>query len=154
MTISSRFKALVRMTPAKDGSTSSARWSLVRSAARTRKLTSPVVVAAMVFAVSVAGPVLAPNTALAAQVACTPDAGYSLCQEFTYSGADQTVTVPAGYDASNVKVKLWGGGGGGIDYQQMNARCRRLHHRRARPDGQQDGDRDRRWRRSARVLGC
>jgi len=46
-----------------------------------------------------------------AQVACTPDAGYTTCRAYTYTGADQAFTVPAGI--ANIKVKAWGAGAGG-----------------------------------------
>ncbi len=49
-------------------------------------------------------------TANAAQVSCTADAGFTNCVRFTYSGADQTFTVPAG--AINLNVRAWGAGGG------------------------------------------
>lgn len=47
-------------------------------------------------------------TANAAQVNCTADAGYTNCVRFTYSGADQTFTVPAG--AISLNVRAWGAG--------------------------------------------
>ncbi len=50
-------------------------------------------------------------TAMAGQVACTPQAGYSACVQVTYSGADQTFTVPTG--VSSIFIKAWGAGGGG-----------------------------------------
>jgi uncharacterized repeat protein (TIGR01451 family) len=49
----------------------------------------------------------------AAQVSCTPTAGFTNCAEFTYSGADQTFTVPSG--VTSLDVRMWGAGGGGID---------------------------------------
>ena len=49
-------------------------------------------------------------TANAAQVTCTADVGYTNCVRFTYSGADQTFTVPAG--AINLNVRAWGANGG------------------------------------------
>src|SRR5580704_16977637 len=49
----------------------------------------------------------------AAQVTCTPTAGFTNCVQFTYSGADQTFTVPSG--VTSLDVRLWGAGGGGID---------------------------------------
>ncbi len=59
--------------------------------------------------------------AKAAQVGCTPTAGFTDCQRFTYSGNDQTFTVPAG--VHSVSVKAWGAGGGGVDpnYDQQNS---------------------------------
>lgn len=47
----------------------------------------------------------------AGQVACTPQTGYNTCVQITYSGADQTFTVPTGVSA--VFLKAWGAGGGG-----------------------------------------
>lgn len=58
--------------------------------------------------------------ALAAQVACTPTAGFSVCWRFTHSGANQTITLPAGI--TSVQVRLWGAAGGGANstfYQQQ-----------------------------------
>ncbi|MGF1426802.1 LPXTG cell wall anchor domain-containing protein [Kitasatospora sp. LaBMicrA B282] len=46
-----------------------------------------------------------------AQVACTPTGSFTNCARFTYSGGDQTFTVPPG--VSNVFARLWGAGGGG-----------------------------------------
>ena len=46
----------------------------------------------------------------AAEVACTPEAGFSHCVRITYSGATQTFLVPAG--ATVLRVKAWGAGGG------------------------------------------
>jgi hypothetical protein len=42
---------------------------------------------------------------------CTPQAGFSNCQVFTYTGALQTFTVPA--NVTLVYVEMWGAGGGG-----------------------------------------
>src|ERR1700722_18330778 len=72
-----------------------------------------VVVALVASLTAVTALASSPNVADAAQTNCTPDAGYSTCTEFTYSGADQTFALPAAADATNVKVKLWGAGGGG-----------------------------------------
>ncbi|MDA7417543.1 hypothetical protein PGB34_14335 [Xenophilus arseniciresistens] len=47
----------------------------------------------------------------AAQVACTPDAGFNTCVRITNSGANQTFTVPP--SVTSLRVKLWGAGGGG-----------------------------------------
>ena len=60
----------------------------------------------------------APGAADAAVVNCTPDGGYTNCQRFTYSGGDQTFTVPAG--VTSVLVKSWGAGGGGADTNYFN----------------------------------
>src|ERR1700691_841394 len=49
----------------------------------------------------------------AAQVTCTPTAGFTNCARFTYSGGDQTFTVPSGI--TSLDVRMWGAGGGGID---------------------------------------
>ncbi|BEP63073.1 hypothetical protein GmRootV213_36270 [Variovorax sp. V213] len=49
--------------------------------------------------------------ALAAQVACTPQSGFNSCVRVTYSGGDQTFTVPTG--VTSVFIKAWGAGGGG-----------------------------------------
>src|SRR5580698_1410336 len=46
-------------------------------------------------------------------VACTPTAGFTNCARFTYSGGDQTFTVPSG--VTSLDVRMWGAGGGGID---------------------------------------
>jgi len=46
-----------------------------------------------------------------AQVSCTPDAGYTTCRAYTYTGADQGVTVPG--NITSIKVKAWGAGAGG-----------------------------------------
>ncbi|SDO25827.1 conserved repeat domain-containing protein, partial [Polaromonas sp. JS666] len=51
------------------------------------------------------------TAAQAGQVACTPSTGYTNCTRITYSGADQTFTVPA--NITSVYIKAWGGGGGG-----------------------------------------
>ena len=56
---------------------------------------------------------LSASHALAAQVACTPDAGFNTCVRFTYSGANQSFTVPAGL--SSIGVRMWAGGGGGFN---------------------------------------
>lgn len=58
--------------------------------------------------------------ASAAQVACTPTAGFSVCWRFTNSGANQTITLPAGI--TSVQARLWGAAGGGANstfYQQQ-----------------------------------
>ncbi|WP_431123833.1 prealbumin-like fold domain-containing protein [Variovorax paradoxus] len=48
---------------------------------------------------------------LAAQAACTPQSGFNSCVRVTYSGGDQTFTVPTG--VTSVFIKAWGAGGGG-----------------------------------------
>src|SRR5690349_20371096 len=50
-------------------------------------------------------------TQATAQVAFTPDAGYTTCRAYTYTGADQGFTVPA--NIASIKVKAWGAGAGG-----------------------------------------
>ncbi|MET8982596.1 glycine-rich protein [Streptomyces sp. NPDC004539] len=42
---------------------------------------------------------------------CTPSAGFTNCTLFSYTGADQTFSVPAG--VSSLNLQLWGAGGGG-----------------------------------------
>ena len=61
---------------------------------------------------------LSPITASnAAQVSCTASPGYTDCIRVTYSGADQTFTVPAGYIAGKpLIVETWAAGGGGSTY--------------------------------------
>ncbi|MFF3109145.1 glycine-rich protein, partial [Kitasatospora sp. NPDC057904] len=46
-----------------------------------------------------------------ALVACTPSSGFTNCTRFTYSGGDQTFTVPAG--VSSVYARVFGAGGAG-----------------------------------------
>ncbi|WP_143569264.1 glycine-rich protein [Streptomyces acidiscabies] len=58
----------------------------------------------------------APRAATPAQTsrrasACTPSAGFTNCTLLSYTGADQTFTVPTG--VSSLNVQLWGAGGGG-----------------------------------------
>ena len=48
---------------------------------------------------------------LAAQAACTPQSGFNSCVRVTYSGGDQSFTVPPG--VTSVFIKAWGAGGGG-----------------------------------------
>lgn len=55
-----------------------------------------------------------------AVTACTPDADYTNCVVFSYTGSDQQFSLPAGAIASNVLIKAWGAGGGG-DYTAFNA---------------------------------
>ncbi|MFE3501846.1 hypothetical protein [Kitasatospora sp. NPDC059160] len=52
-----------------------------------------------------------PSEEQRALVACTPTGTFTNCTRFTYSGGDQTFTVPAG--VTSVYARLWGGGGGG-----------------------------------------
>jgi uncharacterized repeat protein (TIGR01451 family)/LPXTG-motif cell wall-anchored protein len=86
--------------------------------ARRRRLHGFIAVAALSFA-SLVVPVVAPieagllPEAAAATVTCTPSTGYTNCVRLTFSGANQTWTVPAGVEA--VKLQVWGAGGGGID---------------------------------------
>jgi uncharacterized repeat protein (TIGR01451 family) len=49
--------------------------------------------------------------ASAAQLACLPQPGYNSCTQVTYSGGNQTFTVPPG--VTSVFIKAWGAGGGG-----------------------------------------
>ena len=57
------------------------------------------------------------SASLAAQVACTPSPGYTNCIRITYSGTDQTFTVPASYISGRpLIVETWGAGGGGSTY--------------------------------------
>ena len=53
------------------------------------------------------------QNAAAGSVACTPDSGFANCTRITYSGGDQTFTVPA--NVTSIKVKMWGAGGAGVD---------------------------------------
>lgn len=48
----------------------------------------------------------------AAQVACTPSAGFNTCVQFTYSGAQQTFTVPDG--VTSLSATLLGASGNGV----------------------------------------
>lgn len=47
----------------------------------------------------------------AAEEGCTPTAGFTDCARFTFSGGDQTFTVPDG--VTSLDVRMWGAGGGG-----------------------------------------
>ncbi|MFJ8043545.1 glycine-rich protein, partial [Kitasatospora sp. NPDC096147] len=47
-----------------------------------------------------------------AQVACTPTGTNTNCVRLTYSGGDQTFTVPPG--VTTLFARLWGAGGGGV----------------------------------------
>ncbi len=49
-----------------------------------------------------------------ASTACTPDSGYGACERFSFTGADQSFTVPAG--VTSVHVEVWGAGGGGSEF--------------------------------------
>lgn len=49
----------------------------------------------------------------AAQIACTPTSGFSICFQYTYSGADQTITIPNGI--TSVDVRVFGAAGGGAN---------------------------------------
>jgi uncharacterized repeat protein (TIGR01451 family) len=51
------------------------------------------------------------STEARAQIQCTPDPGYNACYEYTFTGADQSFTVPQG--VTTIKVQSWGAGGGG-----------------------------------------
>ena len=52
-----------------------------------------------------------------AEVTCTPSAGFTNCVRVTYSGSDQTFTVPNGFVAGNyLHAEVWGAGGGGSTY--------------------------------------
>ena len=55
--------------------------------------------------------VLTTLAAHGAQTSCTPQAGFTACAQFSYSGGDQTFVAPAGITSLNVKA--WGAGGGG-----------------------------------------
>lgn len=55
-----------------------------------------------------------PQAASATPVDCTPEATYTTCKQFNYTGSDQTFTVPSG--VTQLKVEAWAGGGGGSDY--------------------------------------
>ncbi|MBG1231174.1 beta strand repeat-containing protein [Aestuariivirga litoralis] len=52
-----------------------------------------------------------PSTA--GQVACTPTAGFNTCYRFTYSGGNQSFTVPSG--VTSVETRVWGAAGGGAN---------------------------------------
>lgn len=54
----------------------------------------------------------------AAVVACTPSTGFNKCNRITYSGANQTFTVPK--NVNKIKVKVWGAGGGGNNNAYYN----------------------------------
>jgi CshA-type fibril repeat protein len=57
------------------------------------------------------------SASMAAQVSCTASPGYTNCIRITYSGSDQSFTVPASYvPGSPLVVETWGAGGGGSTY--------------------------------------
>lgn len=66
---------------------------------------------AAIFAMALAA--LLPAGEAAAQTACTPSAGFTDCQRYSYTGADQTFIVPAG--VTSVQARLWGAAGGGAN---------------------------------------
>jgi uncharacterized repeat protein (TIGR01451 family) len=82
-----------------------------RAATMRRRLAATLAVAVPLSMLTVAA--LPAVQASAAQVACTPTAGFTNCARFTYSGGDQTFTVPSG--VTSLDVRMWGAGGGGID---------------------------------------
>jgi hypothetical protein len=46
--------------------------------------------------------------------ACFVDAGYTNCKVFSYTGSDQSFTVPSDIDTTKgITVEVWGAGGGG-----------------------------------------
>lgn len=53
------------------------------------------------------------TTASAAVEDCTPDATFNICKRFTFSGSNQSFTVPAG--VSSINVRVWAAGGGGFN---------------------------------------
>jgi hypothetical protein len=53
-------------------------------------------------------------SASAAQVSCTPSAGFNTCVQFTYSGAQQTFTVPAGVTSLDAALLGADAGGAGL----------------------------------------
>ncbi|MGO1001839.1 hypothetical protein [Lysobacter sp. CA196] len=57
--------------------------------------------------------------AQAAAVSCTPQAGYTHCLRYTYSGASQSFAVPTG--VTQVRTTMWGAGGGGSMAASGNA---------------------------------
>jgi CshA-type fibril repeat protein len=79
------------------------------------KLSGKAIFAAIVSLVfSTIFPISASN---AAQVSCTASPGYTHCIRVTYSGTDQTFTVPATYiPGQPLIVETWAAGGGGSTY--------------------------------------
>jgi hypothetical protein len=63
-----------------------------------------------VMAAAIAG---GATSARAATVACTPSAGFNNCFRITYSGAAQSITIPAG--VTSIQVRSWGAAGGGAN---------------------------------------
>lgn len=60
------------------------------------------------------GTVPAPTTGSAPGTACIVDAGFTNCKVFTYTGGNQTFTVPSDIDVTKgIMVEAWGAGGGG-----------------------------------------
>ena len=57
--------------------------------------------------------VVAPVRTQAAVTACTPTAGFTVCFRITYSGADQTLTIPTGI--TSIQTRVWGAAGGGAN---------------------------------------
>jgi hypothetical protein len=49
----------------------------------------------------------------AGTVNCTPTSGFNTCKRITYSGSDQTFTVPNG--VTSIDVRVWGSAGGGAN---------------------------------------
>jgi uncharacterized repeat protein (TIGR02543 family) len=46
--------------------------------------------------------------------ACATDSGFNNCRIFSYTGSDQTFTIPSDIDATKgIRVEVWGAGGGG-----------------------------------------
>jgi CshA-type fibril repeat protein len=57
------------------------------------------------------------SPASAAQVNCTPSPQYNNCVRITYSGADQSFTIPNTYiPGTPLVAEIWGAGGGGSTY--------------------------------------
>lgn len=44
---------------------------------------------------------------------CTPTAGFTACKRITYSGSDQTFTIPTG--VTSIQARVWGAAGGGAN---------------------------------------
>jgi uncharacterized repeat protein (TIGR02543 family) len=60
------------------------------------------------------GTVPAATVGPAPGTACVADTGFTNCKVFTYTGTDQTFTVPSDIDSSKgIIVEAWGAGGGG-----------------------------------------
>jgi hypothetical protein len=55
--------------------------------------------------------IVAPAGVQAAVTACTPTPGFTVCYRITYSGADQTLTIPSGI--TSIQTRVWGAAGGG-----------------------------------------